>query len=110
MNWHYARINVASDGITLVVPHPSAPTSTVGNIVAKVTYATCDGQPTEDSKELAKILALAFNEWVARNPEYLKTLQQKTQPGEPLYGGPATPKFRRIYNKELKRTKKFGTP
>lgn len=79
MNWHYARINVASDGVTLVVPHPSAPESTVGNIVAKIVYSTEDGKPTEDSKELAKILALGFNEGIARNPEYLKTLQNKVR-------------------------------
>jgi len=60
--------------------------------------------------ERQRILALAFNEWVARNPEYLKTLQQKTQPGEPLHGGTATANFRRTYKKELKRIKTFGTP
>jgi hypothetical protein len=67
VNIHYIRLNVAEDGITLIEPHPSAPQSTTGYIVAKVCYGTCDSQPSEDSKKWAQIIAEAVNDWAARH-------------------------------------------
>lgn len=74
MNWHYTRLNVANDGVSLVTPHPQAPDAQVGYIVAKVCYSTCDGKPTADSLAWAKIISAAVNEWAARNPETVKAM------------------------------------
>ncbi len=61
----HARLTVASDGVTLIQPHPSVPKAKTGTIVARVSFSTCDGAPTEESKAWAQLIAVAVNEYVA---------------------------------------------
>lgn len=60
----HARLTVAEDGVTLIQPHPSAPTSTTGYIVARVIYSTTDNLPSEESRQWAALIARAVNEYI----------------------------------------------
>ncbi len=66
---------VGSDGVTVVQPHPSYPTSTVGYIIAKTDHeTTADGKPTDRAKANARLLAAA--------PELLAALRDFVSYGQ----------------------------
>ena len=66
----FRRLNVGANGTDIIMPHPSAPDSKVGYVVARVVYSTdVETQtPTEETLQYAKLFAAA--------PEMFEALQE----------------------------------